>query len=82
MVLKDGVLFVSHENTKKEVGPGHYSTPMSTMRTHSFNVRASAGKPALLSPNNAGTMSRKQSVTDVLSSASKQRAQSAPRMRR
>ena len=82
-VLKDGVLFVSRENNAKEVGPGQYAIPMDTLRKPSFNVRASPGKAAL-SPN-AGTISRKQSVNDVLasarSSASNGRAKSAPRMR-
>lgn len=39
-VVKDGILFVSAENNKKDIGPGYYSFNTDTLNKSSFNVRA------------------------------------------
>jgi hypothetical protein len=39
-VVKDGVLFISAENNRKDIGPGYYSYSTDTLNKPSFNVRA------------------------------------------
>lgn len=79
-ILRDGVLFLSAENDKKEIGPGQYTPRTGDLNKRSFNVRASPGKSAL-SPS----LNRKLSTDDMFSTAgsysNRSRAKSAPRYR-
>lgn len=81
-ILRDGVLFLSAENEKREIGPGQYTPRTGDLNKRSFNIRASPGKNAL-SPS----LNRKQSVDEIVSNAGsyssrrRERAKSAPRYR-
>jgi len=61
-VVKDGVLFVSAENNRKDIGPGYYSFNTDTLNKSSFNVRAKSAnrssirKPVAQSPGYSNSM--------------------------
>lgn len=86
-VMKDGVLFQSAENERKEIGPGYYSVEKDLFNKPSFNVRASKGKN-FSSPNSAATsrartpnrmMSRDNSAGNLQSSGSTSGSPYTPR---
>lgn len=54
VVMKDGVLFVSAENNRKDIGPGYYSFDADTLNKPSFNVRAkSANRSSIRKSSNS-----------------------------
>ncbi len=74
--MKDGIIFQSAENEKKEIGPGYYAVEKDFLNKTSFNVRASKGKNLPPSPGGSrprtpstprgsGNMSRNNSASNL-----------------
>jgi hypothetical protein len=60
--MKNGIIFQSAENEKKDIGPGYYSVEKDYLNKPTFNVRASKGKQLPPSPAN----SRPRTPTNVM----------------